>query len=226
MPVGVDRMTPRVRVPSPVGVAPPRAGRPGAQRLDVAQQFARRGVVLLAAAAPRPSRDRRVGRHRDRRQALSRRHFGRAARRPDHLVVAGRDCTDLVEGVLAQAAVVRRLLSGVACGRARAGGAVLRRRRLAVVGDARGSRRASGDAPPRGQAVRDGAGSRGGGDGGRRRAARAPRVRLVDRRRDVLVQPEDVVRVVRGLDRRQPLPRRARVGGADALLALVAEEAA
>ena len=54
----------------------------------------------------------------------------------------------------------------------------------------------------------------------RRRGAGLPRGR-----RDVLVEPEDVVRVVAGLDRREPVPRRARVGRADALLALVAEEA-
>ena len=44
-------------------------------------------------------------------------------------------------------------------------------------------------------------------------------------RRDVLVQPEEVVRVVLRLDLRQPVPGRARVGGAHPVLALVAEEA-
>src|SRR4029453_6819022 len=42
--------------------------------------------------------------------------------------------------------------------------------------------------------------------------------------RDVLVEPEEVVRVVLRLDRPQPLPRRAGVGGTDARLTLVGEE--
>jgi hypothetical protein len=43
--------------------------------------------------------------------------------------------------------------------------------------------------------------------------------------RDVLVQAEDVSRVVAGLDRREALPGLSRVGDSDALRALVAEEA-
>src|SRR4029450_11749348 len=45
------------------------------------------------------------------------------------------------------------------------------------------------------------------------------------RRRDVLVEPKQVAGVVAALDRGEPLPRGAGVGGADALLSLVAEEA-
>src|SRR4051795_1756186 len=43
--------------------------------------------------------------------------------------------------------------------------------------------------------------------------------------RDVLVEPEQVVGVVGGLHRRQPLPRRAGVRRVDALRALVGEQA-
>src|SRR4029450_14124692 len=43
--------------------------------------------------------------------------------------------------------------------------------------------------------------------------------------RDVLVAMEQVGRVVAGLDRRQPLPGRSRVGLAEPLLALVDHEA-
>jgi hypothetical protein len=46
-----------------------------------------------------------------------------------------------------------------------------------------------------------------------------------DRRRNVLVQPEQVLGVVAALDLGQASPRRSRVGGAHAVLALVAEEA-
>src|SRR5688500_3734166 len=58
---------------------------------------------------------------------------------------------------------------------------------------------------------------------GRSAHARASTAVLL--RRDVLVEPEDVVGVVLGLDGRQPVPRRARVGGANPLLAFVADEA-
>src|SRR4029453_11768911 len=45
------------------------------------------------------------------------------------------------------------------------------------------------------------------------------------RRRDVLVEPKQVARVVPALDRREPLPRGTGVGVADPLVSLVPEEA-
>src|SRR5918998_4458166 len=47
---------------------------------------------------------------------------------------------------------------------------------------------------------------------------------LSRRRRDVLIEPEEVRRVVATLDRGEPIPGRPRVGLADPPLALVAEK--
>jgi hypothetical protein len=48
---------------------------------------------------------------------------------------------------------------------------------------------------------------------------------LLEGRRDVVIEPEEVLRVVAALDLDEPLEGRARVGLADARLALLVEEA-
>src|SRR5918992_4172795 len=45
------------------------------------------------------------------------------------------------------------------------------------------------------------------------------------RRPDILIEPEEIGRIVAALDNREPLPGRPRVGLADPCLALLAEEA-